>query len=263
MERKRTPVVLAPRLQAIADLVLGGGRICDVGCDHAHIPLYLLFQERIPGALAMDVIPGPLEKAESNIRRYETDRIRGKIELRLSDGLDAYVPGEAETLVIAGMGGWMIRKILLREPEKTRSFTAMVLQPQSDHGIVRSAIRELGWSIDEERMARQDGKYYQVIRAVPADRPETAAPEVPLWGPEVTAEESLACEDRFGPVLLARLDPDLQDYLRWQEDVTGRIEDALRTGGRDAQSALKLKETEKERHYLRTALRLYEEIEQR
>ena len=81
-----SPVRLSDRLGAAAGMVTPGYRLCDVGCDHAHIPIALLGAGIIPGALGMDVIPGPLEKARENLDLYGEDRV----QLRMSDGLDAY-----------------------------------------------------------------------------------------------------------------------------------------------------------------------------
>ena len=112
-------VKLSKRLTAIADMVNTEGLedtekeaycLCDVGTDHAHIPIRLLMDGRIDRSIAMDVIEGPLEKARGNLELYNmTDRV----ELRLSDGLDAYREGEAQGLVIAGMGGRIMSRILL------------------------------------------------------------------------------------------------------------------------------------------------------
>ena len=142
---------LSKRLTAIAGMVTGAGQhdkteqteycLCDVGTDHAHIPIRLLMDGIIDRSIAMDVIEGPLEKARENTALYGAS---DKIMLRLSDCLDAYRIGEAQGLVIAGMGGRIMSRILLREPDKTRDFKEIILQPQADPEFVRRAVRELG-----------------------------------------------------------------------------------------------------------------------
>ena len=100
---------LSKRLQAVADLVTAGYRVADIGTDHAYIPIFLLASGKIPGAAAMDVNEGPLERARCHI---EENGLTEKISLRLSDGLAGLRPGEAESVVIAGMGGGLIIRIL-------------------------------------------------------------------------------------------------------------------------------------------------------
>ena len=169
-------VALSARLEAIAALAGCGRTVCDVGCDHAHIPIRLLQTGSYENAIGMDVIDGPLGKAAGNLALYGmTDRV----ELRLSDGLDAFRAGEADTLVITGMGGTMMENILLREPRKTRSFKALVLGPQSDPDKVRAALRTLGFEIRNERLIYEDGKYYPVLRA---ERPEPPAKDSAFAG---------------------------------------------------------------------------------
>ena len=199
-QREKRPgkknVILSRRLLAVAGMVKSGKRLCDVGCDHALIPIWLLLQGRITGAIAMDIIPGPIEKAGLSLDTH-LENWEKLVELRLSDGLDSYVTGEAQSLVIAGMGGMMICRILTREPDKTRDFEEIILAPQSDWAMVRTCITEIGFSVAEEAFIQEDGKFYPVLRCVPAASPQT------LRGAEA----------EFGPVLLREKDPVLREFL--------------------------------------------------
>ena len=93
---------LSRRLRMNASFVTPGNRLADVGTDHGYIPIALRLEGVIPSALAMDINPGPLERAKEHIRQFdlETD-----IHTRLSDGVQALCPGEADSVLIAGMGG--------------------------------------------------------------------------------------------------------------------------------------------------------------
>ena len=247
---------LSKRLTAIADMVNssgsapGGYCLCDVGTDHAHIPIRLLMEGRIGSAIAMDVIEGPLEKARENIERYG---VTGSVTLRLSDGLDAYKAGEASGLVIAGMGGRIIRKILMREPHKSLDFDELILQPQADPEFVRGAVRELGLFIDREQIVLEDNKYYPVMHIThdPVQGPDWGAP---------AASRSLyqETEDHFGPVLLRTRDPMLRSYLLWQKGVNDRILHSLSNASGDSLSLSEKKEQILRKDLLiRTALGRY------
>ena len=120
---------LSKRLQAVADLVTAGCRVADVGTDHAYIPIALVQEGRIPGAVAMDVNTGPLERARLHVAE---NRLEEKIELRLSDGLAALSPGEADSVVIAGMGGGLVIRILTEGAQTVRGVKECILQPQSE-----------------------------------------------------------------------------------------------------------------------------------
>lgn len=247
-----TDLKLSKRLSAIAGMVNSGAGydaagqycLCDVGTDHAHIPIKLILDGTISGAIAMDVIEGPLEKARGNVELYG---VEDRVSLRLSDGLDAYVPGEAQGLVIAGMGGRIMSRILLREPLKSRDFGELILQPQADPEFVRRAVRKLGLYPDREEIVLEDGKYYPVIHAV------HTFTEGPDWkkkdgGPD--EEEKAfrqAVEDEFGPVLMRERSEMLYRYLLWQKGVNDRIIRSLSLAGDPGRPELMDKKEQVER----------------
>ena len=108
---------LSTRLKAVADFVTAGYKLADIGTDHAYIPIALMEQNLIPGAIAMDINEGPLQRAGEHIAE---NRMEKKIEIRLSNGFSALKKGEAESAVIAGMGGGLMIRILT-EGERKKS----------------------------------------------------------------------------------------------------------------------------------------------
>lgn len=253
-------VPMSARLEAIVRLAGQGDTVCDVGCDHAHVPIRLLQTGCYRRAIGMDVIAGPLGKAAANLALYGME---DRVQLRLSDGLDACIAGEADTLIVTGMGGTLMEEILLRQPEKTASFRALVLGPQSDPEKVRSALRRLGFTITEEELIFEDGKYYPVIRSEAAPdsagertgdknipekspvlyrKPAAADPakertgdrNTPeLFAPDIPAQVRLQAEDLFGPVLLQRRDPVLLEFLRRRTAVLEKILRSIRQAAGD------------------------------
>ena len=103
---------LSKRLEMVAGLVTQE-RIADIGTDHGYVPIYLYKQGRIKKAYACDVRKGPLEKCKKNIALYGAEDV---IETRLGSGLTPLRPGEAETAIMAGMGGMLIVHILQDSP---------------------------------------------------------------------------------------------------------------------------------------------------
>ena len=95
-------VELTPRLRSVAELVPRGARFADVGTDHAYLPVWLLQQGRITGAVASDLRPGPLERARGTAEKYG---LTGRMDFRLCDGLSGIQPDEVNTIAMAGMGG--------------------------------------------------------------------------------------------------------------------------------------------------------------
>ena len=195
-ERYRKMISLSKRLSAIAQMVTDGNRLVDVGCDHGYLPIRLIQEGRIPSAIAMDVRQGPLERAREHIVEC---KLTGYIEVRLSDGLEKLSYGEGDTLVIAGMGGPLMERILRAAKDVLPGFQELILQPQSDIPHFRMAVRTMGWEIVEERLIQEDGKYYPMMKAV--HQPEAASAD---W----TEEEYL-----FGKLLLEERSAVLKEFL--------------------------------------------------
>lgn len=157
---------LSKRLQMVADQVLSGGVLADIGCDHGFTSIYLVSQGRIRKAIAMDVREGPLQRAAAHVTE---SGLENQIELRLSDGTDRLQPGEADTILISGMGGALMEQILRAHPEVTKAVQELILSPQSEVYRVRTCLHEMGFRIAREDMTLDMGKYYVVLRAVPGE----------------------------------------------------------------------------------------------
>lgn len=229
------PVTLSERLRTVACMVTAGNTVCDVGCDHGFVPVYLVQQGISPRALAMDLREGPLRAAREHVAAYG---LENRIETRLSDGLHNYKNGEADTLICAGMGGGLMMRILDEEREKTASFRELVLQPQSEIERFRRYLRESGYLIRDEEILEEDGKFYQVIRAAGAyDREcgKEVLADVTVDGTgeyeEGKSEELCKLEDRYGPVLLQKKTDVFFDFLKREAAVYEEILFRLRGQG--------------------------------
>ncbi len=153
---------LNPRLAACAAAIQPGETVADIGTDHAYLPIWLVKSGACPHAVAMDVRPGPLHRAEENIRRY---RVEGKISLRLSDGLAQLRPGETDAVVLAGMGGELMARILQCAPWLKEKGTRLILQPMSAAAELRMWLAKEGYLLQKETAVLDAGRIYTVIEA--------------------------------------------------------------------------------------------------
>lgn len=199
---------LSDRLLAVAGLVTPGNRIADVGCDHGYIPIYLYEEGIIPGAVAMDVNRGPLLRAEEHIREHGLGQY---IETRLSDGVQNLRPAEADTVIIAGMGGPLMEKIIGEGRENLASVEELILQPQSEIGHFRHFLQDNGYAVVQEDMVLEEGKYYPMMKAVPGVQRYTQEYEY-----------------QFGKRLIEKSHPVLLRFLREEKAAHERLLSHLR-----------------------------------
>lgn len=198
---------ISKRLRTVASMVSEGCRVADIGTDHAYVPILLVTEGRTEKALAMDIGKGPLERAEAHIREQG---LQDKIETRLSNGLAAYRQGEADSIVIAGMGGALMERILSDGADKYTGVKELILSPQSELFLVRRWLGENGWQIMKEIMLEEDGKYYAVMRAIPG---------------EGTLNKPV--EEFYGRYLLENRQPVLQEFLQNEQETIHRILSSL------------------------------------
>ena len=157
-------IELSKRMQAVADMVTPGNIAADIGTDHAYIPIYLIENNISPKVFALDVNKGPLDIAAEHVSTYD---FNDRIILRLSDGLNALNEKEAETVIIAGMGGALEIRIISSKMNVVNSLKELVLQPQSELKKVREFLIEEGFYIKEENMVLDEGKYYPMMKVIP------------------------------------------------------------------------------------------------
>ncbi len=150
------------RLRKIAGMIRSGDRVADVGTDHAYLPVFLLKNGIAKRAYACDVSDGPLENARSNI---EKSGVKG-IELRKGDGLAAVAPDEIDTVVIAGMGGDLIARIITAAEWIKNERYELILQPMTSVEELREYLCKNGFAITQERAVVSQGRIYTVIKAV-------------------------------------------------------------------------------------------------
>lgn len=195
---------LSERLLHIAGQVRAGQTLADVGCDHGYLPIYLVQKGCMQRAIAMDINEGPLQRAMEHIER---EALGDYIQTRQSDGLEKLCPGEADAVIIAGMGGNLTIDILTRGKAVVHELDQLILEPQSELAAVRAFLRENDYFIEVEDLVLEDGKYYPILRVLPKKSSDV----------QMFSEESglpLAVLDAYGHRLLAEHHPVLLRFLK-------------------------------------------------
>lgn len=155
---------LTPRLTLIASFVRGGSRVADIGTDHAYLPVWLVNSGVSPNAVASDINEGPLERARLTASEYNAS---DKINFCLADGLDGVNSQQAEDIIIAGMGGELIAKIISNCDWIKDKSKHLILQPMTAQEELHKYLCENGFKIIKEDVACEKcGRKLYIVMSV-------------------------------------------------------------------------------------------------
>lgn len=151
---------LDKRLSLCAEFVRKGVTLADIGTDHAYLPIWLVSNGIVKKALACDINEGPLNSGKADVIKYGLSE---HITLRLSDGLKNISENETDDIVIAGMGGELIVKILSECVWAKSKDKHYILQPMTKAEVLIKYLYDNGYEIIEQRACECDNKHYTVM----------------------------------------------------------------------------------------------------
>lgn len=206
------------RLLAVAELIEDGKGLVDVGTDHGYLPAHLAMNGYRGALYASDIKEGPLAAAK---RTAAEAGLSERIRFLLCDGLRLCPPEEIDTIVIAGMGGDMMVKILDEAEWCMDARYRLILQPMTKAEVLRYWLVNNGFSIASETLTEDGGILYQIIETVFGGETKLSDAELFVGKRSLYREQSL--------------------YDRQLEQVIARFRKAVEgMNGREAQPRLKL-----------------------
>lgn len=195
------------RIKQIAHMVDECNTVADIGTDHGFVTEIILKKNICKKVIATDLNKGPLE----NAREYLTlTGLKDKVEFRQGSGLEVLQPGEVDIVVIAGMGGLLINKILKDAPNITDKVNKFVLQPMTAVDKVRKYLFENGYKIESESIVKEYHHYYHILKVVHGFEP---------------IYDDIYLE--ISEYLLKKKDKLVAEYLNKQIQITKRILDKI------------------------------------
>ncbi len=150
---------LDERLQSILNEVKGS-TLADIGCDHGKLAINAVLKKGASKVVASDISKPSLMKT---IKMVEHFHLENQIECRVGNGLEVLKSDEVETIVIAGMGGDLIEKILRCAFDENKKFKQYILSPHSHGEKVRKVCCDFGLNIQKDIFLEVAGKYYPII----------------------------------------------------------------------------------------------------
>jgi len=154
--------VVSKRLARLAIHIPNGAILADIGSDHAYLPCYAAVNGMIVRAIAGEINEGPFRSAQETVRQHGLENV---IAVRCGNGLNVIASNEVDTIVIAGMGGELIRTILEEGKQKLTSQMTLILQPNIGEWRLREWLQTEQWQITNEEILEEDGHIYEIIVA--------------------------------------------------------------------------------------------------
>ncbi len=177
-------------MQTIADMVIREESAADIGTDHGYIPAYLVSEGICPQVILTDINEAPLKRAESY---FEESGLKG--DFRLGPGLEVIKDSEVSTVIIAGMGGETIIRILEEDLTKSQSFKRLILQPRTFTGKLRVWLSENGFKFVDYALCREKKLICEVMAVEKGDNGQSE-------------------NELVSSFLLKKGDPLLEEYLK-------------------------------------------------
>ncbi len=187
--------MLSKRLEAILNLVPEQARMADIGCDHAYLPIQLVRYHRVVRAIGCDINQAPLDGARANLQRMNIDK--SKIELRLGSGFQPILPGEIDVATIAGMGGSLMVDILDDGAAIVKELKRLILSPNVAAWRLREWAVANQFSIVEEQLIEENGRYYELLCLEPAAASVCYTPVEIYFGPHLLKKKDAVTSAYF------------------------------------------------------------------
>ena len=177
---------LSKRLSCIAGYIEAGSRPADVGSDHAEVPIYLLSVGKVTFCEAIENKPGPFQRMRAAI---DAEGLTDRCLASLSEGLSSLDP-RINALILAGMGGTLIIKILTEHQEKLAQVETLVIDAHRDASAVRQTLAQFGYALSQEAVIYEEGIYYDVMKWKKASGPISYSEDELAFGPINLSEKS-------------------------------------------------------------------------
>ncbi len=182
---------LSERLLLISKQVNDKDVICDIGTDHAMIPIYLAKGNLITKAYACDIAEKPLEQAKNNIAKYQVGEIITPI---LADGLQGLANIKIDSGIISGLGSASILEILQQDSDLIDRY---ILCSNDDPIILRQWVKEKKYFIEKELLIKENEIIYEIIVINKVAGQKVRNKKDILFGPLLQKEQTKLFQEKW------------------------------------------------------------------
>lgn len=165
------------RLRKIADLVVDQNCVADIGADHGFLTKILIEENRAKKVIATDISSKSLQKTKLLSEKFGFE---SKVDLRVGDGLEPLFENEVDLVVIAGMGGYEIIRIL--KTQNLKNIKKFIFAPAQNISKLREFLCENGFKIVSDELTKDQGKFYFTLSVIKNGETQKMQKEQILFG---------------------------------------------------------------------------------
>lgn len=148
------------RIDLIVDLVNDNKIVADIGADHGKTSLEIVAKKNPKMVIATDISSKSLQKL--------VDKLKGKsypIKTVVTDGIKDLEAYGIEEIIISGMGGFLISRILEEGRNVASKAEKLILQANNSLDHLRRYLIGNSYAICDERVCFEGGIFYRIIVA--------------------------------------------------------------------------------------------------
>lgn len=153
---------LTSRIKYVLSFCEKSAHTVDVGTDHGFLAVALIDHGIAERVTATDLNKGPLSNAEKLIKWFALD---DKIDTKLTDGLKGVKGEDIDQVVIAGMGGELIARIIDDSPLVKNERVHLVLQPMTKIPDLRRYLAASGFRTLRQGAVFDESHIYETVTA--------------------------------------------------------------------------------------------------
>jgi len=146
---------LSKRLEAIASFIESKDSVCDVGCDHGYLDIYLAINKKNKTIIATDISKNVINTTKENLKKYD---VFDNILVYCTDGTNG-IKEKYDTLVLSGLGAHTIINILNNSPKVKK----IIISSNNNWELIRRYMFNSGYNISLEKLVIDNKKIYSVI----------------------------------------------------------------------------------------------------
>lgn len=158
-----TPSRLRPRLHAHFEMLLPGQPVWDIGCDHGYLGEAAWRTGQFDEIHFVDRLPAVIADLKARLAAFPDGADGAALHFHALDATSKVLPISSGNVVMAGVGGYTVIKILQHQFPRVNPNVRLILSPQRDMLMVRDFLNQTGWRLVTDQLIAERNTFYELL----------------------------------------------------------------------------------------------------